>query len=205
MNTGGLEQYKRLIRFAFNILLLGCLMVFFIKIWDNNYNDGIVFPFFYKGFLLMGAFYAFFFVIFSYILGGMKIGYLKSASLMLSQTLAVLATNFLIYLETVLLSARFVNVIPMIELTVIDIGVILVWTFFVNGIFRRLFPPRDILLLFQEYDPSEFLKKIQTRKDRYNIKKSMNVDQGWDKITNSILQFDAVFLCDIILRKDTPC
>lgn len=197
MNTGGLEQYKRLIRFAFNILLLGCLMVFFIKIWDNNYNDGIVFPFFYKGFLLMGAFYAFFFVIFSYILGGMKIGYLKSASLMLSQTLAVLATNFLIYLETVLLSARFVNVIPMIELTVIDIGVILVWTFFVNGIFRRLFPPRDILLLFQEYDLSEFLKKIQTRKDRYNIKKSMNVDQGWDKITNSILQFDAVFLCDI--------
>ena len=61
MNTGSLEQYKRLIRFAFNILLLGCLMVFFIRIWDENYNYGIVFPFFYKGFLLMGAFYAFFF------------------------------------------------------------------------------------------------------------------------------------------------
>ena len=76
---------------------------------------GLYFLSFYKGFLLMGAFYAFFFVIFSYILGGMKIGYLKSASLMLSQTLAVLATNFLIYLETVLLSARFVNVIPMID------------------------------------------------------------------------------------------
>ena len=197
MNTGSLEQYKRLIRFAFNILLLGCLMVFFIKIWDKNYNDWIVFPFFYKGFLMMGAFYAFFFVIFSYILGGMKIGYLKSASLMLSQTLAVLASNFLIYLETVLLSARFVNIIPMVELTVIDIGVTLVWSFAVNGIFRKLFPPRDILVLFQEYDPSDFMKKIKTRGDRFNIKASMNVELGWEEITREILQFDAVFLCDI--------
>lgn len=197
MNTGGLEQYKRLIRFAFNILLLGCLMVFFIKIWDKNYNDWIVFPFFYKGFLMMGAFYASFFVIFSYILGGMKIGYLKSASLMLSQTLAVLASNFLIYLETVLLSARFVNIIPMVELTVIDIGVTLVWSFAVNGIFRKLFPPRDILVLFQEYDPSDFMKKIKTRGDRFNIKASMNVELGWEEITREILQFDAVFLCDI--------
>ncbi len=197
MNTGGLEQYKRLIRFAFNILLLGCLMVFFIKIWDNNYNDGIVFPFFYKGFWLIGAFYAFFFVIFSYILGGMKIGYLKSTSLMLSQTLAVLAANFSIYLETVLLSARFVNMIPMIQLTAIDIGVILVWTFLVNAIFRKLFPPRDILVLFQEYDPSDFMKKIKTRRDRFDIKASMNVDRGWEEITRAMLQFDAVFLCDI--------
>ena len=56
MKSGGLDQYKRLIRFAFNILLLGCLMFFFIRIWDRNYNDWIVFPFYYKGFWLMGAF-----------------------------------------------------------------------------------------------------------------------------------------------------
>ena len=107
MHTGKLEQYKRLIRFGFNILLLAILIFFFIHIWDENYNDGIVFPFYYKGYLMMAAFYAFFFTVFSYILGGMKIGYLKSSSLMLSQTLALLASNVLIYLETVLLSARF--------------------------------------------------------------------------------------------------
>lgn len=197
MNTGGLEQYKRLIRFAFNILLLGCLMVFFIDFWDNNYNSGIVFPFYYKGYLMMGAFYAFFFVIFSYILGGMKIGYLKSSSLMLSQTLALLAANFSIYLETVLLSARFVNVIPMLELTAIDIVVISVWTFCVNGIFRKLFPPRHILLLYEEYDPSPLLRKVNTRKDRYIIQKSMNVEDGWEKMTAAMLEYDAVFLCDI--------
>ena len=197
MKSGGLDQYKRLIRFAFNILLLGCLMLFFIRIWDRNYNDWIVFPFYYKGFLLMGAFYALFFVIFSYILGGMKIGYLKSSSLMLSQTLALIAANVSIYLETVLLSARFVNIIPMIELTAIDIVVIFIWTFLVNRIFRKLFPARHILLLYEEYDPSVLLRKVNSRKDRYLIKKSMNVEEGWDNITKEMRNYDAVFLCDI--------
>lgn len=197
MKSGGLDQYKRLIRFAFNILLLGCLMFFFIRIWDRNYNDWIVFPFYYKGFLLMGAFYALFFVIFSYILGGMKIGYLKSSSLMLSQTLALIAANVSIYLETVLLSARFVNIIPMIELTAIDIVVIFIWTFLVNRIFRKLFPARHILLLYEEYDPSVLLRKVNSRKDRYLIKKSMNVEEGWDNITKEMRNYDAVFLCDI--------
>ena len=197
MKSGGLDQYKRLIRFAFNILLLGCLMFFFIRIWDRNYNDWIVFPFYYKGFLLMGAFYALFFVIFSYILGGMKIGYLKSSSLMLSQTLALIAANVSIYLETVLLSARFVNVIPMIELTAIDIVVIFIWTFLVNRIFRKLFPARHILLLYEEYDPSVLLRKVNSRKDRYLIKKSMNVEEGWENITKEMCNYDAVFLCDI--------
>ena len=136
MDSKGLEQYKRLIRFAFNIILLICLMGIFIHVWDINYNDGIVFPFYYKGYLMMGAFYAFFFVIFSFILGGMKIGYLKSASLLLSQTLALLATNVLIYLETVLLSARFVQIVPMIELTLVDIVIIALWTLTVNFIFK---------------------------------------------------------------------
>lgn len=197
MESKGLEQYKRLIRFAFNIILLICLMGIFIHVWDMNYNDGIVFPFYYKGYLMMGAFYAFFFVIFSYILGGMKIGYLKSSSLLLSQTIALFATNVSIYLETVLLSARFVKVVPMIELTVVDIFIIVLWTFVVNRIFRKLFPPHSIILLYEEYDPTPLLKKVNSRRDRYIIKKSMNVEEGWEKVTEEIMNYDAVFLCDI--------
>ena len=116
---------------------------------------------------------------------------------MLSQTLALIAANVSIYLETVLLSARFVNVIPMIELTAIDVVVIFIWTFCVNRIFRKLFPARHILLLYEEYDPSQLLRKVNSRKDRYLIKKSMNVDEGWENVTKEMHNYDAVFLCDI--------
>ena len=50
MKSGGLDQYKRLIRFAFNILLLGCLMLFFIRIWIEIITIGSFFHFIIKVF-----------------------------------------------------------------------------------------------------------------------------------------------------------
>ena len=85
----------------------------------------------------------------------------------------------------------------MIELTAIDIVVIFIWTVFVNGVFRKLFPPRHILLLYEEYDPTTLLHKVNSRKDRYLIKRSMNVEQGWETVTKEMHNYDAVFLCDI--------
>ena len=41
------------------------------------------------------------------------------------------------------------------------------------------------------------MRKVNSRKDRYNIKESMNVEEGWDRITEEMKKFDAVFLCDI--------
>ena len=67
----------------------------------------------------------------------------------------------------------------------------------VNRIFRKLFPPHSIILLYEEYDPTPLLKKVNSRRDRYIIKKSMNVEEGWEKVTEEIMNYDAVFLCDI--------
>ena len=145
----------------------------------------------------MGAFYAFFFLVFSYIFGGMKIGYLKSSNLILSQMMAVIGANVSIYLETVLLSVRFVNVVPILELCVWDGVIIFCWSFFVQKLFRKLFPPRNILLLYEDYDPTPLLKKVKTRRDRYNIQKSMYAGSRWEDITEEMKKYDAVFLCDI--------
>lgn len=60
----------------------------------------------------MGAFYAFFYFIFMYLMGGMNVGSLRMSNLCLSHGLAAAAANVCIYLETVLLSARFVSVLP---------------------------------------------------------------------------------------------
>ena len=197
MRFKNFEQYKRLIRFMLNIVLVLCLTTIFVRFWSVDYNQGIVFPFYQKGYWLMGAFYAFFFLVFSYIFGGMKIGYLKSSNLILSQMMAVIGANVSIYLETVLLSVRFVNVVPILELCVWDGVIIFCWSFFVQKLFRKLFPPRNILLLYEDYDPTPLLKKVKTRRDRYNIQKSMYAGSRWEDITEEMKKYDAVFLCDI--------
>lgn len=197
MDRKKLDQYRRILRFWLSIAVVLAATLIFINVWEEYYNAGIVFPFYYKGYWLVGAFYAFFFALFSYIYGGMKFGYLKNTNVIFSQGLSVICANVIAYLQTVLLAAKFVSIYPMILLTFIDIVAICIWSTLITMLFKKLFPPREILLLYQEYDPTEMLRKIRTRKDRYEIKRSINVDQPWEKIVEEIDKFEAVFLCDI--------
>lgn len=197
MNRKKLDQYRRILQFWLSVAIILATTLIFINIWQDYYNKGIVFPFYYKGYWLVGAFYAFFFALFSYIYGGLQFGYLKNTNVIFSQSLAAVCANIVIYLQTVLLSARFISFSPMILLTLIDVCAICIWSTLITMLWKKIFPPREILLLYQEYDPTEMLKKMRTRKDRYEITKSVNVDLSWNTLVEEIDKYEAVFLCDI--------
>lgn len=197
MNKRKFEQYKRMARFLAMAVVIACVTIVFVMLWKENYNAGIVFPFYYKGYWLVAAFYVFFFVIFSYIYGGTGYGYLRGRSIVFSQILALLCTNAAIYLETVLLSAGFVAIMPMVEITVIGILIISVLSTIFNFLFKKMFPPHKIFVLYQEYDPTEFLSKIQKRKDKYRIIGSFQVDVEWNDLANIINQNEAILIYDV--------
>ena len=197
MNRKKLDQYRRILQFWLSVAIILATTLIFVNIWQDYYNKGIVFPFYYKGYWLVGAFYAFFFALFSYIYGGLQFGYLKNTNVIFSQILAAVCANIVIYLQTVLLSARFISFSPMILLTLIDVCAICIWSTLITMLWKKIFPPREILLLYQEYDPTEMLKKMRTRKDRYEITKSVNVDLSWNTLVEEIDKYEAVFLCDI--------
>lgn len=197
MHKNKFEQYKKLVRFLATTIVVICITLIFVQFWKGNYNEGIVFPFYYKGYWLMGAFYVFFFIVFSYIYGGMSYGYLKGKNIVFSQVLALLCTNTAIYLETVLLSAKFVTIIPMVQITGIGVLVVAVLSTFFDVLFKKMFPPHRMLVLYQEYDPSAFLKKVKKRRDRYRIVGSFKVDVEWEKLTEIIDRHGAILIYDV--------
>lgn len=197
MDKKNFEPFKKLIRFLTTTILVVCVSLIFIWFWKENYNTGIVFPFYYKGYWLMGAFYLFFIVLFLYIYGGMSYGYLKNTNIIFSQILSLLCANTLIYLETVLLSAKFVNIVPMLELTAIQGLVITIYSFCFGKLFKKMFPPHKITVLYQEYDPSDMLQKVRTRKDRYRIKNVVNVDMEWEELVKIMDTSDAIMIYDV--------
>lgn len=197
MDKKKFEQYKKMLRFFATMLIVICVTAIFIFVWQENYNEGIVFPFYYKGYWLVGAFYLFFFVIFLYIYGGMSYGYLKNTNIIFSQILALICANVAIYLETVLLSARFVEIISMIEMTVIQGIFITIYSICMDRLFKKLFPPHKVTVLYQEYDPSEMLRKVKARKDRYRIKDVISVDMEWDKLMAVIDNCEAIMIYDV--------
>lgn len=191
------EQYKKLIRSIIVILLVACETIIFMHYWINIYNKYTVFPFFQKGHWMMAAMYIIYQIIFLYIFGGLKVGYLKKANIIFSQVLAMLGSNVIIYLQIVLLSVRFVNIVPMMKATLVDICVVVIVAIISESIFRKLFPPRELIVLYEDYDPDEFIKKMNSRKDKYIIKQKLNVSDGLDKIKKDIIQSQGVVIYDI--------
>lgn len=191
------EQYKKLIRSIIVILLVACETIIFMHYGINIYNKYTVFPFFQKGHWMMAAMYIIYQIIFLYIFGGLKVGYLKKANIIFSQVLAMLGSNVIIYLQIVLLSVRFVNIVPMMKATLVDICVVVIVAIISESIFRKLFPPRELIVLYEDYDPDEFIKKMNSRKDKYIIKQKLNVSDGLDKIKKDIIQSQGVVIYDV--------
>lgn len=197
MDKKKFEQYKKLMRFLGTAILVLVLTGVFIWFWMENYNQGTVFPFYNKGHWLMGAFYVFFTMIFLYIYGGMSYGYLKNTNILFSQSLSLLCANAVIYLEIVLLSAKFVTPMPLLQMTLIQFAVIAVWSTSWSKLFKYMFPPHKMTVLYQEYNPAQLLNKMNTRKDRYRVKEIVSVELPWDELTNVIDNSESVLIYDV--------
>ena len=193
-----LDQIKRILRATAAVILMVCLTFMFTRIWKTFYNMGAVFPFYNKGHWMVAAVYVIFLILFFYIYGGLKFGYLKCSSLILSQTLATVCANALTYLEIVLLSAKFVNITPMFILTMEEILLVVLWAAFTTKIFAVIFPPRRILVLYEEYDPKLMERKMKGRNDRYKIEYSQNIKEIEEEALHALIkQYDAVLIYDV--------
>ena len=191
------EQYKRMIRIFLVVILVAFETSFFMYSWIKSYNSYTVFPFFQKGHWMMCGMYVLYQMIFLYIFGGLKIGYLNKANIIYSQILALICANIVMYLQVVLLSVRFVSVLPLGKVTVCDIVVVVIVAWISEWIFRRLFPPRKILVIYEEYDPAEFIRKLNTRKDKYKVEQKINVSVGISTLEEEIKKYEGVAIYDV--------
>lgn len=193
----GLEQYKRLIRYAFILLLILGQTAAFYYCWMLEYNELIILPFVKKGNLLMAAYYMLMQSIFLYNFDGLKFGYFKKGHIFISQILSVLSTNIMIYLPICLLSARFVTVVPIISITVFDIIFSISVTALSELVFNKCFPAKRLLVIYDEYQPDGLVEKLSSRKDKFCVEKTANISIGIEELKKLISTVDGVVLFDV--------
>lgn len=198
MRPNQLEQYKRILRFAAAMLVIASVALAFFFIWIRFYNLRIVFPFYYKGHWVVMVMYVILLFIFFYIYGGLKFGYLKPTSVILSQLISVVCANVLMYLEISLLSAELEAVLPFIYLTAVDFVIIVFWSFIITWAFRKLFPPRRLLIIYDEYEPAVLVRKIVGRNDRYSVGEVRSITSMSEEEFHTLAKkYDAVLIYDL--------
>ena len=191
------QKYKRLIKLIFTFGITSLLITLYGWTWINDYNPIIEFPFFRRGNWMMIFLYSVLLIVFMSTYGGFKVGYLKKGNLIYSQILAVIFTNIFTYLQISVLDKHFLNPLQLLRMTAMDFLAILIWTLIYQWMYDKMFPPRKMLLISGNRSDYHLIEKINSREDKYEICKIINVVSGITYLQQEILKYDGVIIGDI--------
>ncbi len=191
------EKYKRIALFVDALVLLTWETSTFGLIWLNFYNEPMKQSFFAKGNWLLFGLYLAILCVFSRIYKGLKVGSHKTGDIIISQFLATICTNVIIYIQICLIARAILNPLPLVMVTLIQFVIIILWAFISGYIIRNIYPAKNVVMIFGSERPAKTLvKKMSTRADKYKFSEMINVDKGFDYITGRLCEFDAVVICD---------
>ena len=166
--------------------------------YAGGYYVGPGLHLYFRGHLLVIAIYFVLLLFLSNTYGGLKIGYLKAMDIFLSQIFALLMVNMISYFQISLFGIQLVPVYPMLEILAIQLVISFMWAVCTNWLYRHIFPARKMLLVSGEYPVDDILRKFNSRQDKYNIVKCMNISEGLMDIERECLErYDAVVIWDI--------
>lgn len=201
-------QYKRFIMLLGKTLIVTTQTAIFAVLWYNYYaNQELTemrkyfrrFYFWRRGHWVILLLYALVFVLFMKVLGGFRVGYLRAFDVLYSQILSVCATNTVEYLQLALIARwkflRFFS--PFLVLSAFQIFVGVLWIVAMRGIYSWMYPPHEMLLIYGDISPNSLIHKLQSRGDKYRVKKTINLREGMDVILQTIPQFESVIIGDI--------
>ena len=168
------------------------------RISVDGYMLGNGLKLYFRGHLLVIAIYFVLMLFFSNTYGGLKIGYLKAMDIFLSQIFALFMVNVISYFQISLMRNWLVPVYPMLEILAVQMVISFLWAVCTNWLYRQIFPARQMLLVSGEYPVDDILRKFNSRQDKYNIVKCMNISEGLMAIERECLErYDAVVIWDI--------
>ena len=140
------EDFKRFVVFCLASLVVIAQTAVFAYIWYDFYRGLIFEPFWRKGNWVLIAIYALINVLFSRLYGGLKVGYLKRIDVFYSMTIATICTNVITYFQITLINRWFLDPWPMVEMTLVQFVIILIWIWLSRYIYSRLYRARKLLV-----------------------------------------------------------
>lgn len=198
------EAFKRLINLSLAGMCLVLEVLAFGYYWVNRFSGSLVesLEYYKYGYLLQVVIYGVILFFLSSMYGGMRIGYLKNAEIIFSQVFATLIVNVIIYGQLSLMAMELFIPRFFVEMTLVQILMVIVWTNIANRIYCSVFPPRKLLMIHGDRPIQGIRNKFESRKDKYEIIKCIHVRLGLDVMRKEIMrgyesgEYNAVVIWD---------
>lgn len=189
------EQTKRVISVISNFTIWLFEVIAFGVTWYHCYfSDN---PFYVRGNYAVIGMYAVFLYLITKSFNGYKISYMRVVDLCLSHLLAIVFSGIVGYLMVCIAWSEYMNVIPVLVMAASQVAFSVIWVNLCRHVYLRVYPPRRIIIIYGNYPLEGFLKKLNTRTDKYEICEILNYQRGYEKICSDVLDFEGVFLYDL--------
>lgn len=96
--------------------------------------------------------------------------------------MSVVFVNIVTYIQIALIDKKFHNVLMILVVTLLDVVVIVAWTFVFQWIYGRIFPPRRMLYVHGNRSTSYLRDKINSREDKYQICRNLDYRCGMERL-----------------------
>lgn len=176
-------------------VVLLCILYYFV--WRYGYEDGLFPDYFFNGKYVLAGVYGVLIVLLFNNLDGFLFDQKRFTDLLIGQSLALIIVNCLTYFQLCLIANHMISVLPILMLTVIDFVMAGVLVYVYKKFYQKFYAPHNMILIFGSDNAVGIKLKLDTRKDKYNVKKLMSIDEGFDNVCAEIRNYDAVILNDL--------
>lgn len=194
LSKGAYEDTKGFLRVAETLLEILILTVLYYVVWRKGYDLP---AFEYKGkYVLMGV-YAVLLYAFFQNADCTMFGQLNRMDLIIGQIISLLIVNVVTYAQICLIGNKMLSPVPMMALTALEIPISILLILLYTTLYHKLYAPHNMLLIYGHKRGVELKIKMDSRKDKYNIRKIMSAKDGLEAVCQEIPKHDAVILNDV--------
>jgi len=187
------EEKKRFLAIVANLIILVFQARSFGYVWSNYYDS----PYFFRGNYVVIWLYLAFVYLITKSFNGYKISYMRIGYLCVSHAIANIAGGCVAYAFICMALNEYESIVPIFTLVCVQIVCITLWIILVRIVQSYVYPPRQMVVIYGNYPPDDFLSKLNRKSDRYDIREILNYDEGYKKICQDIIDYEGVILYDL--------
>ncbi|MBP3304438.1 MAG: exopolysaccharide biosynthesis polyprenyl glycosylphosphotransferase [Oscillospiraceae bacterium] len=174
------------------------LTVMYYLVWRKVYQENGPFPdYYHKGKYVLMAVYGILLVIVFQGSDCFLFGRLRMSDIIIGQTIALLIVNFVTYFQLCLIANQMVSPLPILLLLALQVVAAAVLSIAYAWLYHKIYVPHNMLLIYGTKNAVTLKIKMDSRRDKYKIRRLISVDVGFDRICAEIPNYDAVILNDV--------
>lgn len=183
-----------------NMIIVLLLTLIYRYVWLTQLNILLLRPFENKGNLLLYAVYMALTIFVNCTFDSFKIGVNRISHIIISQWVSMAIVNALGAIQIVLMIGFVIHFgrifRAFLQIMVMDAVCIFFVTYLLTKLYRTIFPPLHMLMVYGQY-ANNLADKMNRRRDKYIIADRVPETISTEEVSNLIQSYDAVLLNDI--------